>query len=177
MNREEIITALKEKHNAFIDYTSSLTDEEFSARYNEKWTAGQQLDHIYRSVKPLREALLLPKFMLKLVFGKANRPSRTYEAVVEKYSIKLESGGKASSKYTPNSIGIDQKEGLSKSLLKNIKKLSTKINAYTEQELDLIILPHPLLGKLTLREMLYFTIYHVEHHTEIIKRNLRNSQN
>lgn len=24
--------------------------------------------------------------------------------------------------------------------------------------------PHPLLGKLTLREMMFFTIYHVQHH-------------
>jgi hypothetical protein len=39
--------------------------------------------------------------------------------------------------------------------------------------LDLLILPHPLLGKLTLREMLYFTLYHVEHHEKQVLENLK----
>ncbi|NBX80802.1 MAG: DinB family protein, partial [Flavobacteriales bacterium] len=43
---------------------------------------------------------------------------------------------------------------------------------FTEDDLDKYVLPHPLLGKLTLREMLCFTIYHVKHHVEIIKRDL-----
>jgi hypothetical protein len=30
-------------------------------------------------------------------------------------------------------------------------------------------LPHPLLGKLTLREMLYFTAYHADHHRHSIE--------
>jgi hypothetical protein len=29
-----------------------------------------------------------------------------------------------------------------------------------ESELDSYILPHPILGKLTIREMLFFTLYH-----------------
>jgi hypothetical protein len=37
-----------------------------------------------------------------------------------------------------------------------------------------LILPHPLLGKITIREMLYFTAYHVQHHENIIKRDLKN---
>ncbi|MDH5368039.1 MAG: DinB family protein, partial [Cyclobacteriaceae bacterium] len=130
-----------------------------------------------RSVKPLREALMLPKFKLKLVFGKANRPSKTYGGLVKKYPDKLGGGGKASAKYYPKSINVSQKEALSIALIKNVKKLSDKINNFSEQELDFFILPHPLLGKVTLREMMYFTIYHVEHHIELTKRNLKNIQN
>ena len=37
------------------------------------------------------------------------------------------------------------------------------------KDLDVYILPHPLLGKVTLREMLYFTIHHNEHHLELLQ--------
>jgi len=35
---------------------------------------------------------------------------------------------------------------------------------YTELELDSITIPHPLLGKLTIREMFYVMSYHPLHH-------------
>ena len=58
---------------------------------------------------------------------------------------------------------------------KQITRLSEKIDRFSETELDQFILPHPLLGKLTLREMIYFTIYHVEHHHSQINPALRKS--
>jgi uncharacterized damage-inducible protein DinB len=38
--------------------------------------------------------------------------------------------------------------------------------------LDRLRLPHPALGKLTVREMLFFTIYHNIHHVENVVRRL-----
>ena len=38
-----------------------------------------------------------------------------------------------------------------------------------EKELDQYMLPHPILGKVTYREMLYFTMYHVNHHYSLVK--------
>jgi hypothetical protein len=48
------------------------------------------------------------------------------------------------------------------------EKLIRKVLSYREGKLDHYILPHPLLGKLTLREMLFFTIYHNEHHLNLL---------
>jgi hypothetical protein len=33
-------------------------------------------------------------------------------------------------------------------------------------------MPHPLLGKITAREMIYFTVYHSEHHVAATKKRL-----
>ena len=44
-----------------------------------------------------------------------------------------------------------------------------------EKDLDFYVLPHPLIGKLTLREMLFFCIYHVQHHHKITQEIIRNS--
>jgi hypothetical protein len=38
------------------------------------------------------------------------------------------------------------------------------MHTWSEDDLDNHRLPHPLLGKLTVREMLFFTLYHIQHH-------------
>jgi len=38
------------------------------------------------------------------------------------------------------------------------------------QSLDKFMLPHPLLGKLAVREMLFFTMYHNLHHVNNVRR-------
>jgi hypothetical protein len=38
----------------------------------------------------------------------------------------------------------------------------------TEDDLDNYLVKHPLLGRITLRELCYFTIYHTQHHLNII---------
>ena len=89
MNKETLQRNLAENHKCFVDYIKSLTHEEFLYSQNQKWTAGQQIEHIYLSVKPVRQALSIPKFIVRLMFGKANRPSRTYDDLMIKYLKKL----------------------------------------------------------------------------------------
>ena len=149
-----------------------LNSRDFTFSLDNKWTAAQQLDHICRSVSPLAIAFSFPKFVIRILFGKANRPSRCYDELVEKYSSKLEKGGVASGKYIPKTIKSGQKEQLIHHLLEVLENLTKKIDKYNEQQLDDYVLPHPLLGKLTIREMLYFTVHHVEQHHKIILRNL-----
>jgi hypothetical protein len=43
-------------------------------------------------------------------------------------------------------------------------QLASSIGRWREEDLDYYRLPHPLLGKLTVREMLFFTVYHNYHH-------------
>jgi hypothetical protein len=172
MNREEIKTRLKDNHRQFTELILSLGDNDFLFSVNDKWTAGQQLDHIYRSVSPLTHALTLPKLLIRLVIGKANRPSKDYVTLIIKYKSKLAGGGRAGRRYLPKPVALNQKETLKNKLLRSVNILCRRIDKYSEEQLDQYILPHPLLGKLTLREMLYFTIYHAEHHRQLTLRNL-----
>jgi hypothetical protein len=114
----------------------------------------------------------LPKFIISLFFGKTNRPSKTYDELVNKYLGKLANGGKASGRFVPDKGSIKKKEKISKSLSASINRLVSNIERFSEEDLDTLILPHPLLGKLTVREMMYFTIFHVEHHFESVKKNI-----
>lgn len=172
MTKAEILQQFSERHQTFVTLITSLSQEEFLFIKSDKWTAGQQLDHIYRSVKPLKMALGLPKFVPRLLFGKANRPSKDYDNLVKKYVAKLASDYKVSKQFLPKSIAFEESKSLENKLLHTIQMLCNHLNKYDEPELDSYILPHPLLGKLTLREMLYFTVYHVEHHHKATLRNL-----
>src|SRR5215204_5664211 len=172
MNKQEISEKLIENHQKFVDYIAGVSEPDFMFSPGGKWTAGQQLKHIVRSVSPLAKALALPKFVPNLLFGKAKRGSADYETLVKNYQTKLAGGGQASGKYIPPEIDFEERENLREKLLSLVSELTAKIEKYSESQLDEYILPHPLLGDLTIREMLYFTIYHVEHHTRATRRNL-----
>jgi hypothetical protein len=172
MNKQEIINVLKIRHQSFVDYILQLPDGEFLRQFPGKWSAGQQMDHIFRAVRPVTLAFGLPTFLLRMIFGKSNRQGKTYDELVAKYKAKLAAGGVASGRFIPSAIKVSDRLDLAKSLMLKVGKLCFEVEKYTEEQLDIIILPHPLLGKLTMREMLYFTIYHVEHHLALTKRNL-----
>jgi hypothetical protein len=168
-DKPQITSALNENVDAFNNYISSLNKEQFEASPEGKWSAGQNLDHLIRAIKPLQPAYGLPKFVLRIMFGQTNRPSKTYDELVAKYKSKLAAGGRASGRFIPPLISFEKKDELIKKYTEQKQKLIAKIEKQSEKDLDTYILPHPLLGKVTLREMLYFTIHHNEHHLELLK--------
>lgn len=172
MRKEELATLLQNNHMGFIQQLQQLCDADLCFAPDGKWTAAQQLDHIVKSVSPVNTAMGVPKFILKWKFGVANRPSKSFDALIEKYTRKLQEGGKASGRFVPPAIAADQKERLIKKLNRLMNRLYSRTENYSEEALDKYILPHPLLGKLTLREMLYFTAYHAEHHRRLVEKGL-----
>lgn len=177
MDKQHIISILISNHGAFYTKLDSLSDEQFLKQNGSKWSASQQLDHIVKSVKPVDMAFGLPLFVLKMKFGTANRQSRTYEELVTKYlnALRNKRDFKMPSEFAPSQIQVEQRQKAGEKLDKLIHKLCKRLLKFSEKELDTYILPHPLMGKLTLREMLYFTAYHVQHHDKQILENLANA--
>lgn len=163
MTKAELIRELQLRHQDFNDLLYTFDEQTFLFAPEGKWSAGMQLDHLVRSVAPVGLAFRLP-WLVRLVFGKANRPSKSYEAVVEKYKSKLAAGGRASGAFVPKSVAYQEREALCQKLQREVEKLCRSVEKMPEHKLDALVLPHPLLGKLTFREMVYFTIYHVQHH-------------
>ena len=130
------------------------------------------MKHIIWSVDRLANALLLPKFVMKIKFGVANRPSRTYDAQVAKYTKGLESLGN-SYRVELDPVPYENRDDLINKLEKSIALLSHRARKYSETNLDYYILPHPLMGKMTIRELLFFTMHHVLHHKDNSVRNLK----
>jgi len=67
--------------------------------------------NLIRAIKPMQVGFALPKFALSFLFGKTNRPSRTYDELVMKYKTKLAAGGKAGRPFIPPLVGFEKKLG------------------------------------------------------------------
>jgi hypothetical protein len=172
MQKEEILKASKTIFNQFTDVCLQIPDEKFFMEPQQKWSIAENVDHLIRSIKTTRLPYSFPKFFVRMFFGKPNRDSRSYEELVAKYKMKLEQGGKASGRFIPKTKAVKKIEVVREWQKRNEKYLESLDLKWKDQQLDQYIAPHPLLGKITLRELCYFTIYHTEHHLNIIKSRL-----
>ena len=175
MTKEEIISRLESVTKEFSGYCQNIIDERFFQQPVNKWSIARDVKHLITSADSTRLAYVLPKFILRLYTGKPNRPSRTYEELVSKYKLKLEYGGKASGRFIPGLVDPKQSK---KNLLKNYNKAMMRLIAainknWKDGQLDHYLAPHPVLGKITLRELCYFTIHHSIHHLLSIQQRTK----
>ena len=171
MNKTEIITASQNSFDAFTAYCNNISNEKFFDQPADKWSIAQNVDHLIRSMKQTKFAYSLPKFVIRLYVGKPNRASRSYEELVARYKMKLANGGKALGVFVPPPVTNISKDQLIEKWSKiTASYTNTLSKKWDDENLDRYIAPHPLLGKITLRELCYFTIYHTEHHLNIIKQ-------
>jgi len=154
---------------AFVDFVAQQPEAKFLETPDGKWSVGQNLEHLIKSLSPVNQALLLPGLMLRLLFGKPNRKPRSYQELVDRYKQKLEAGGRASGQFVPSNITWLEKEKKIGAFKNETQVMSARLNSWSEDQLDQYLLPHPLLGKLTLREMLFFSGYHIEHHLKLLE--------
>ncbi len=174
MHKDEIIQNLEIASHDFSHFCASIDQESFFRQPAEKWSVAQNVKHLITSARITRLAFTLPKFIVRIYAGKPNRTSRSYDELINKYKLKLQQGGKASGRFIPEKISSNGKK--EKWLLDYDRVMKSLCNAiakkWKDDQLDQYIAPHPLLGKITHRELCYFTIYHSMHHLAIIKERL-----
>ena len=173
MNKQKITIALTGNYTSFIQYVNGLTTDAYLYNHYQKWTAAQQLEHIVLCVQPLVQVFGMDKAAIAQTFGKTDRQSRSPDELLDLYLEKLQEGGKAPQRFVPENNVPKERSELTEALSKLVDKLKELIDGFTEAELDTLLIPHPLLGNLTLREMLYNAIYHVQHHQDQSRQHLR----
>jgi len=173
MEKKEIVTILETKHQDLFDWLKTASDEQWTQGPKDRWTAGQHILHLVDSARLLNKALGSPKFLLKYKFGTSNRPSRSYDEVSERYEQRLSENKDRASTYNKDlkiPLLLERKR-LVDSLQVLNKKLQYKTNKLKDKHLDTLLLPHPLMGKMTLREIIMWTAHHTSHHVEILKKD------
>jgi hypothetical protein len=171
LSKEQIIIASEKIFAEFTIACKTVDENIFFKRITEdKWSVAENVQHLIISTNTTTLAYTLPAFIVRWVGGKPNRISRSYEGLVEKYKDKLAAGGKASGRFVPKPMEIKYGkprliEDWDKATAKYIDALKNKTNG---SKLDNYLARHPLLGRITLRELCYFTIYHTGHHLSII---------
>lgn len=171
-DKKFIIDLLNTHADSLVSFVNHQSHESFTKSMNGKWSVGQNLDHLIRSLSPVNQALLLPSFVLRIAFGKPNRSPRSYQGLVERYHQKLSAGGTASGRFIPPAISWEQKESKVGDFKIQKDKMIKRLGSWSEKQLDQYLIPHPLLGKITVREMLFFSAYHIQHHTKLLEERV-----
>ena len=179
MDKTDIGKLLITNHHKFVETITSVPDAQFELQPNGKWSTGQQLEHIIKSVTPVDTAFGLPRFVLKMKFGLSNRKIKSYDELVKQYLKVLDDnrGYVLPKRFAPDTVEVKSKNKKLDQLKKLVDSLVSRLSKYPEKEFDELILPHPVMGKLTLREILFFTAYHAEHHDKHIIPNINTMHN
>jgi hypothetical protein len=163
-SKNEIIFSLQDSAQHAQGWFNEIPADQFFTRQDPNWSASDNVDHMIKAVKPITKALKLPKMALQTLFGKPVNLSRSYEEICRIYSDEIAKGAKASGTFLPKQETPDmpeeKKEELLGQLSMELDKLLSAVEKWEENDLDEVQLPHPIIGKITVREMLFFTIHH-----------------
>ncbi len=176
--RGSLIEALRDTESAVAGYFGSLEEAVFMRQLQGTWSPAEHLDHLNIAVSAVARGFGISPLLLRLRFGSAKRPSRTYEALRADYRARLAAGGRASGRFVPVRQTTDpayaemRKSDLLARWVRVNDRLRTALGGWSERNLDRIRFPHPLLGKITARELVFFTIYHGHHHVAAVQRRL-----
>ncbi len=174
-SRRELLAAFQNVHREAAELFAAVPEADFFRRPSEDvWSPGENAIHLVKSVKAVAKGMRLPKLLLRVVFGTAGS-SRTYGEVRELYLAALAEGAVATGRFVPPPAAGAGEESRPRALAgwqRAGDDLVKAMGKWNEAALDLYRLPHPILGKISVREMLFFTHYHDRHHLQIVERGL-----
>lgn len=182
MTTASVATALRESISAeerdVAEFFRSLSPDEFVLRVGDAWTPAEHLQHLNIAVSAVARGLSISPWILGLRFGRARRPSRSFAEVRDDYRDRLARGGRARGRFVPprEDLSPEHTTARQAELLARWQRVNSRLTAslerWSDRNLDRIRLPHPILGKITAREMVFFTIYHGHHHLAAAKKRL-----
>lgn len=174
--RDDIVRALERVHGESRAYWLGFTPEAFLAPLGDAWSPADNVRNLTKSIRPVAMALKIPRLILRLRFGRPKAASRTYHKLRDDYHQRLAAGGQAG-RYAPSPLRAEPDAEAARTRIlgqhaEAVDALATSITRWPDAKLDRCQLPHPLLGMLTVREMLFFTLYHNQHHVNVVRRRL-----
>lgn len=172
-SRDSLLMALACVDEQVTALWARLTATEFfTFPTSEGWSPAANVEHLTRTVKPIAMALRFPRIVVRLMFGAPRRPSRSFVELRDTYREALRRGagaGKfASRRHAPPANVVGARETMLRKWSLVVPNLCAALRRWDDAALDRYQLPHPILGKLTIREMLYFDLFHLCHHAEIV---------
>lgn len=172
----EIQAGLQRVDAEVARYFASISTEAFFEHPPQVWSPAENLAHLLKSIRPVVLALRVPRQVSGLIWG-LPAASRSFAELVSTYKAALAAGGTAPAAFVPE-LGepsgdlVAAKAKLVADWERTAGKLEAALATWKDADLDKANLPHPLLGKLTVRELLFFTLYHNLHHVNDVHRLL-----
>ena len=174
----ELAAELRRIHAESVRYWTAYSTEEFFRRPAPGvWAPVDQVRHLTKVVRAVTKGLRLPRPLMLLLFGLGRSPSRSIESLQAAYKALLGRGGGAGG-FAPRPLGpaeltTDERARQMALHAAAIEEFAHVLSRWRQGSLDRWRLPHPLLGKLTVREMVHFTLLHNVHHVAVAERRRR----
>lgn len=168
MSLEALQSRLSENIQRISNFLEQLPEAFLQQSPDHRWTIAQELLHLTKSNMGTARLFSQPPEQLR----KTKNPSRSYQEIVQKYQTKY-----ATAKPPRGLRGVQPDEGASvdkATLIDQWNKACQTLLKSTESWLEpkwgqYTVWKHPLLGVLTVQEMLYFTTFHNEHHANVVE--------
>lgn len=175
-SRTDIVSSLRHLADQGLEFWAGLDPDRFAAPLGEAWSPAENVRHLIKSTTPVTRALSMPRMALGLMFGKSERGSSSFDELRERYRARLAEGADAG-KYAPDpEKAPDDRTAWQRELVGScrdaVRALALAAEGWSEDDLDKYRIPHPLIGNLTVREMLFFTLYHHDHHRQNVTRRM-----
>ena len=155
-------------------YLATFSTAAFFAPQGEAWAPAGHIRHLRKAAAAVAKGLGAPRVVLALAFGRGRR-SRSFAAVRGVYLDALDAGATAG-RFTPRP-GVVPDEAHRAEIMSRWaeahRALAKDLTRWPEPSLDRYRMPHPILGRLTIREMVSFTVYHTAHHLRRIDERAR----
>jgi hypothetical protein len=163
----ELLARIRQVQESAAKAVNETSAAQFFATNGAVWSAADYFKHLLLSVKPFVKALERSPEKLKAMLGQSSRPSRSYSEVVAAYKQRLAEGIRAEDfdAVVPTTFRVPDGTPDEKSYLVEVwndahERLYGALESWTEADLDSTQVPHPAIGMLNVREMLYFTLHH-----------------
>lgn len=175
-SKAEIVEQLRQVQDSISEIIQRMPAEQFYQGTPASWSPCNYLKHLLLSVKPFAKGMNYPPEQIKRMFGESPRPSMTYAELVAKYQARLDDGIRAEDydAIMPTTFRIpegttDVQTYLITTWDEANERLITGLAQWSETDLDTHQLLHPAIGPVTIREMLFFTLYHNRTHGNDIR--------
>lgn len=178
--KKSILQTLEKVSREVVYTFKSISHEELFAHLDGGWSPIETLEHLIKASKEVKSTLKRSGILLRLRGGKPKHTSRRYAELQQAYLVLL-AGGAHVDQNSPARIeqpgSRDEIDKMRQKAMRRWKTLNNDVRStlelWREKELEKYQISHPIMGKLTIREMLLLTIYHDLHHLHMIQQRIR----
>jgi len=170
VSQHEILAALESNAQAIVAFFSTLSDRVAFEGDADHWGPAHHLVHLTKASVSAERALRSGTLPLH-----PSARSRTYAEVRDAAAAALSGTPKdrllemGRTVVVPSGAGVAE---VTNAFAIAGAALRATASTWTEDALDRHALTHPLMGELTVREMLLFFIVHERHHLKIVRTRL-----
>lgn len=176
-SRASLITELATVEAEVAAFFGAISADVFTARPGTAWSPAEHLDHLNIAVSATARGFAMSRLVLRFRFGRSSRPCRTFDELRADYLARLSAGAGATGRFVPRpqppgeSPAETQRRLLARWQRVN-ERLRNALATWSERDLDRVRFPHPILGRIPARELIFFTIHHGPHHIAAARRRL-----